>query len=381
MLLLDGMEPLQSDYDFEKGAIKDPALRTLITELGRRNPGLCVITTRVAAPELSRYPQTCQQIDLETLSAEAGAMLLKVRGTQGSDEALQQATAAFGFHALAINLLATYLHEIPGHPIAAAAALPDLPNVPEAKGKHPRRIMAAFAEKLGKVAATELLHLLGLFSRPAELQAIAAVIAKPPIPNLTDKLTGVREAAFLQACETLRRYKLLAPASSHSPDTLDCHPLVREHFGEKLRQQNPAAWQEAHRRLYEYYKNLPAKELPDTLEEMEPLFAAVAHGCQAGIHQKVIDEVYWPRINRSGEYFSMKKLGAFGADLAAVSNFFEKPWSKPASGITDADKPLVLNWAGLFLRALGRLAEASQPMQAGMEASAQKEDWVGAAQD
>lgn len=375
LLLLDGMEPLQSAYDFETGAIKDPALRTLIAELGRRNSGLCVITTRVAVPELSRYPQTCQQIDLEKLSAEAGTMLLKVRATQGSDEALQQATTDFGFHALAINLLATYLHEIPGHPIAAAAALPDLPNIPEAKGRHPRRIMAAFAEKLDKVAATELLHVLGLFSRPAELQAIAAVIAKPPIPNLTDKLTGVRDAAFLQACETLRRYKLLAPASSHNPDTLDCHPLVREHFGEKLRQQNAAAWKEAHRRLYEYYKNLPAKELPNTLEEMEPLFAAVAHGCQAGRHQEAEVDVFFKRIRRGHEGYTVLKLGAIGTDLSVLSNFFDVPWSQPNGDLKDNIKVVVLGWAGFNLRMLGRLREAIHPMHAGLEQLIKERKW------
>ncbi len=386
LLLLDGMEPLQSAYDFEAGAIKDPALATLITELGRRNPGLCVITTRVGVPELSRYPQTCQQIDLEKLSAEAGAMLLKVRGTQGSDEALQQATANFGFHALAINLLATYLREIPGHPIVAAAAIPDLQNVPEkkgrpfdaAQGRHPRRIMAAFADKLGKVAATELLHVLGLFSRPAELQAIAAVIAKPPIPNLTEPLTSVRDAAFLQACATLRRYKLLAPTSSHNPDTLDCHPLVREHFGEKLRQQNPAAWKAAHSRLYEYYKNLPAKELPDTLEEMEPLFAAVAHGCQAGRHQEVLDDVYYKRMVR-GHTYIIHTLGAINTTISSLYCFFDTPWQKPVPELVDEGKAYILNVSGYCLKALGLFHEAAQAMKAGMEASVALKDWEGAA--
>ena len=33
LLLLDGMEPLQSGYDFERGVIKDPALAMLVTEL------------------------------------------------------------------------------------------------------------------------------------------------------------------------------------------------------------------------------------------------------------------------------------------------------------------------------------------------------------
>ena len=84
---------------------------------------------------------------------------------------------------------------------------------------------------------------------------------------------------------------MLAPESKHRSDTLDAHPLVREHFGKHLKQEYPAAWREGNNRLYEYYK-ASAKELPDTLQEMAPLFAAVMHGCQAGRHQEALVEVY-----------------------------------------------------------------------------------------
>jgi len=46
LLVLDGLEPLQSTHDFEEGKIKDPALSILVTRLAKENPGLCVITTR-----------------------------------------------------------------------------------------------------------------------------------------------------------------------------------------------------------------------------------------------------------------------------------------------------------------------------------------------
>ena len=105
------------------------------------------------------------------------------------------------------------------------------------------------------------------------------------------------------ALNHLRELRLIAQKDEHNPDTLDCHPLIREHFGERLQQQNPNAWKEAHVRLYEYYKNLPEKELPDTLQEMEPLFAAVMHGCLAGKHQEAFDDVYWKGISRGNEGF------------------------------------------------------------------------------
>ncbi|NIM99904.1 MAG: hypothetical protein GTO24_18085 [candidate division Zixibacteria bacterium] len=155
--------------------------------------------------------------------------------------------------------------------------------------------------------------------------------------------------------------------------------MIREHFGDKLRNENPEGWKEAHKRLYHYYKDLPDKELPDTLEEMEPLFAAVAHGCRAGLHQETLDDVYWKRICRSEKAFINNELGAFGADLAALSNFFDKPWSHPAAGLTEEVKAVVLSWAAFGLGAQGRLHEAIQPFKAGLEMRIKQEVWKSAA--
>jgi tetratricopeptide (TPR) repeat protein len=382
LLLLDGLEPLQSGHDFEKGKIKDAALSTLVTELAKSNNGLCVITTRENIAEIERYAARCEQINLEHISPEAGCALLRVRRVQGTDEELERLSGAFGNHALALTLLAEYLRQFEGHPAEKGFAIPDL-EVPEAKGRHARRLMEAFAQQFSPASGTgtelELLQVLGLFNRPAPREAIARVMQAPAISGLTDRLAKLGEAEWLRLLHKLREVKLLAREYQHRPDTLDCHPLVREHFGEKLRQQNPAAWKEAHSRLYEYYKNLPAKHLPDTLEEMEPLFAAVVHGCRAGRHQEALDDVYWKRIKRGNEHYSMKKLGAFGADLSALSNFFEILWSQPASGLKENYKAFALSCTGFALRALGRLREAAQPMQVGLELRIKQEAWENAA--
>ncbi|MCP4695790.1 MAG: hypothetical protein GY862_02915, partial [Gammaproteobacteria bacterium] len=219
--------------------------------------------------------------------------------------------------------------------------------------------------------------------------------------GLTEDLKELSSAQWAYALLHLRDLRLLAaenfsrktnfplfsPASQKGTDFsrdktkfLDCHPLVREHFGEKLRNSNPAAWREAHTRLYEYFKNIP-KEQPDTLEEMDFLYMATGHGCQAGRHQEAMEEVYWPRIQRKDEFFSTSKLGAFGTDLAALAGFFDTPWDRPAAGLTDEGKAAVLGWAGFELRALGRLREAAQPMQAGLEVRVKREDWKNVAAD
>ncbi|MCP5105536.1 MAG: tetratricopeptide repeat protein [bacterium] len=103
------------------------------------------------------------------------------------------------------------------------------------------------------------------------------------------------------------------------------------------------------------------------LDGMEPLFAAVAHGCRAGLHHEVKYDVFWDRIKRGNEHYNTRKLGAFGAHLSALSHFFEVPWSRPASGLLDRDKAFILSWSAFGLRAVGRLREASQAMKATLE--------------
>lgn len=377
LLVLDGLEPLQSPYEYERGKIKDPGIATLLSELARDNNGLCVITTREAVADLSSFTETTCRRDLEQISAEAGRALLRISGVQGSDAELEAATGEFGNHALALSLLGVYLQDIKGHHISHASDIPDL-DIPDEKGRHPRRMMAAFEKRFGEGAEVELLKILGLFDYPAEGGAIAALRAAPHIANLTEHSTGLSEAEWLLLLQKLRDKKLIAPQSKYEPDMLDAHPIFKEHFGEQLRNNSLEAWKEAHGRLYEYYKN-QAKEYPDTIEEMLPLYRAVAHGCRAGRYQEAAVDVYRQRILRGEEAFSIKKLGAFGVELAAISGFFEKSWSQPVAGLRDDLKSWFLNEAGFDLRALGRLKEAEQLMKAGLDAYIAQKDWINVA--
>jgi len=235
--------------------------------------------------------------------------------------------------------------------------------------------MAAFEERWGESPALQVLRILGLFDRPAEVAAVAAVRRPPAIAGLADQLQNLTEREWLEVLENLRQHNLVAPRSRHNLDTLDCHPLVREHFGEKLKTDSATAWKEAHSRLYEYYKAVPKKEFPDTLEEMEPLYAAVVHGCRAGRYQEAMEEIYWLRVLRSNEHYSWKKLGSFGSDLAAISGFFEDAWHQTVTPLADDYKGLALNQAGLYLHALGRLVEAAQPLKASLDAAISRQDW------
>ncbi len=260
LLVLDGMEPLQWGGAGDPGRIKDPALQMLVTGLARDNPGLLVITTREPVADLTDHPGTAESRNLEQISAAAGRALLRVRGVRGGDAELERLSAAFGNHALAVSLVAAWLQAVPGHPASAALDLPDLPEVPVAQGRHPRRVLAAFAARFGEGPEIELLRLLGLFDRPAGSGPIAALRAPPPIPGLTGHLAALSEVDWLRLIARLRRLALLAPAGHHDPEALDAHPLVRTHFAETLHRDHPEAWKAGHDRHNQYYKSSAGRD-------------------------------------------------------------------------------------------------------------------------
>ncbi|MFC1793300.1 TIR domain-containing protein [Planctomycetota bacterium] len=366
LLILDVMEPLQYPPGEMYGFLKDKTMPGLLKNLVRNMNGLCIITSRCKVEDLKTTEGKASLTEeLENLSEQAGMAVLKSYDLKGKDEEFIETSNEFKGHALALHLAGSYLKAFHKGDIKQRGEIPKL-TMEEKKGGHARRVMESYEKWFAETNKAELdvLNLLGLFDRPAVKEAIDVLKAEPAIPGLTDSLQDISNHDWQNTLNHLRELHLIAKKDETDPDTLDCHPLIREHFGEKLQKQNPEAWKQAHARLYEYYKDLPEKELPDTLEEMEPLFAAVMHGSLAGKHQEALVDVYWKRIDRGYEHYSTARLGAFGADLSCLSNFFERLWDKPASSLTEDVKPFVLSWSGYALRAVGRLSEAAQPMKA-----------------
>ena len=376
VLVLDGLEPMQYADNANRGELKDRALRALLKSLAGRNTGLCIITTRIAVHELSdRYAAFVVSHKLENLAPGDGVKLLQSLGVKGQPAELNKAVNEYGRHALALNLLGNVLRLRYDGDVHKRDTLKALVKPTGNKGsRHAFKVMQAYAEWFAGEPELDLLHLLGLFDHPIE-QEVLQVLWDAQIPDLTK---GINEDDWLEAIAALREEHHLLSQHDDSND-FDCHPLIREYFGEQLKVQQPIAWQQAHETLYHYYKALPEKELPDTLEEMQPLFSALVHSCAAGLHQQALDEVYWPRIQRKSEFYIVKKLGAFSDDLAIMAHFFTTPWHTPTKGLGEMWQAGMLNCAGFDLRALGRLREALEPMQASLDILAKEEDWKQAA--
>ena len=423
LIILDGLESMQ---DAKSGELYDDGLRALLCKLAAHNPGLCLVTTRMHLPELAVWQQsTAPEWKLASLTNEAGAALLTKLGVNGTKQEKCDLSSRVKGHALSLALLGRYLDRVHHGDIRRVDRV-DFKNVNEKEqGGHAFRVIAAYERWFVESkcnAELAILRVLGLFDRPATPDCFA-VLLDPPIPRLTDAVAALNEDDWNEATtrlveldlveklpwESVRYFGysekiakkameagkqniafpigkpiLFEPQQSFPgiQDSLDTHPLIRAYFAKQLKETAAKKWKVAHGRLFEYLRN-SVPYWPEGLEGLQPLYHAVVHGCQAKKYQPALVEVYSNRICRGtsglSAYYSARKLGAVGADLAALACFFTRYWTETVRGLTRDPKSELLNEAAYRLSALGRLSEAREPMQVSMELDKINRKWKGAA--
>ena len=416
LLILDGIEPLQYPPGPMGGQLRAPGVQTLLRRLATTDDGsaegrLCVLTTREPVADIAEYERgpdglwgRSVRVNLGNLTEDAGAALLHHAGARRAgaaeippdDAELRGASREVDGHALTLSLLGRFLHRAHQGDVRRRDLVEFRQADSTIQGGHTFRMLAAFEKwfaKGGVFGARRLavLRLLGLFDAPADSGCFAVLRAVPVITGLTDPLftPGVETATGQSSLQPLAEEEWNEVVSflpdfgllSHFTCTdsrgrvLDCHPLIREYFANQVATRTPDAGCLAHRRLYEHLRDSTEYQ-PDTLEGLEPLFQAVAHGCLANMHQQALDDVFYTRINRA-QGFEWKKLGAFSATLSTVACFYERPWTAIAPNLAvdfRDSRGFLLNEAGLCLRALGRLDEAVEALRSGLDAAVELKD-------
>ncbi|MEB4589765.1 TIR domain-containing protein [Candidatus Thiothrix sp. Deng01] len=396
LLILDGLEPLQE----HSGELREQGMKSLLRYLSTSNwNGLCLITSRINFRDIRIDGSRVCSLHLERLSSEAGSALLRGKNLHGPEQEFYDAVESVQGHALSLTLLGNALAELYGGDLTKRK------RIRLSKDNHATSLMAFYEHKLKATPELMILYLLGLSDRALHPDTVNLLLAPDNSPwyadlfsvrhrNKYEKLLApirdLDEGGRKQAFHRLENMELIFNTKPGKADTeankkilsedyaFDCHPLIHEYFGQRFKQSWKEAWSMAHERLYRHYRD-SAKDLPDTLGEMEPLFAAVMHGCQAGKAQQAMDEVYWPRIRRKDDAYISKVLGAIPTSLAILSNFFVKTWNEPLPKLSSETKADVLSWAGYRLRALGRLEAAKEPLATSLAMYEAWADWTNAA--
>jgi hypothetical protein len=174
LLVLDGLESFQNPPGPQEGRVREPSLQALLRELAAFNTGLCVITTRTSVADIADHEGTSAlRRDLEHLSSDAGAKLLRALGVKGQEAELRRASNEFSGHCFALTLLGSYLTDAYNGDIRSRGEVSGHLAHDVRQGVHARRVMESYQTWLGEGPEPSVLRMLGLFDRLNEAEAMA----------------------------------------------------------------------------------------------------------------------------------------------------------------------------------------------------------------
>lgn len=366
LLIFDGLEPLQYAENLQtmNGELQDTALKEFLACF-RRMAGnsFILLSSRQPLVELKKWQsENYLSMDLQTLPHEDGEKLLKSLGVIGNKKERLAISKDLNGHALSLVLMGHLLSEYHQGDPRYVKELPPLTSAhgdsdAEKDSRHALRVLDYY-DGLQDAASRCFLQLLGLFDRPMNADEKRELLAKADHVALLRALTDAEWKKLEQRLEN--NGLLLGKKGNFGRLEWDTHPIIRTFFSEKFKNGYPERFKQAHLILFDYYQKLPEKEFPDTLEEMQPLYQAVAHGCLAGEHQQAFSKIYCNRINRNQERgYSFHNLGDYSQNITALAMFFTLNWKQFAQiNLSYEEKSLLSKTTAHCLMTQQRLSEA-----------------------
>jgi hypothetical protein len=294
-VVLDGTEVAQHEAGPWLGRFIHPELGRLLEELASAPlPGVVVLTTRFPLPTLERR-RHARLVSLGGLDPASARGLLESVGVRGSEPELDEATAACGRHAKAVELLGTFLVRFRD---GEAARHRDLPAPPPAEGASDEeqkvaRVLAAFRTALPQVTQ-DILALSTAFRNPPTEGRLLEYLASGPVQAVLHQTWGRayppvadRPAGWLVGqLQELVDLRLLEHVSGQTgPDgraatVIDAHPLVRRGFEDAL---GPAGRRHSARARAGFLRGRPDRRPPATLEQAQEEVDLFHAYCDAGL--------------------------------------------------------------------------------------------------
>ena len=379
LLVLDGVEPLQHGPGPQKGQLKDQGLRALLRRFAAAPPraghGMIVLTSRLAVVDIQRFEQNAAPVvDVERLSDEAGAELLRDNDVWGVDRDLKAASRDFGGHPLALTLLASLIKETQNGDVRRRDHIRGLladPNDPHHGDAG--RVMESYEREWLADQPILLAICNSSASSTARRAATASGRCAPSLlfpgllmRSLTSATTiGCAPSCDCAKCGCSRRATL--PMLMRSTPIPWCANGSAIGYGEltKRRGKPPTAGSTticATRRTKA--KRRPS---PTSPRSITPSRTAAARGDTKRRSNKFTGPYLPSAAKQNNRVLCGQPLGAFGSDLAAMSWFFDRPYETPAAALTPVDHSWVLGNASSWLRAQGRLREALPPARATLQ--------------
>jgi tetratricopeptide (TPR) repeat protein len=223
--------------------------------------GRVLLTSRLLPRELDGLPG-CHHEELTALAPDDAVAFLRAQGiTKGTRAEIQAACEPYGYHPLALRLLAGVIardKRTPGD-VRAAKRTPVLPRL---KGKGQHHILQVAYDTLEK-RKQALLSRFAAFRSPMDYDALLAL---NPFKD---------EAPFDAALDELIERGLLLFDAEHA--RYDLHPVVRRYAYERLGDKASV-----HTQLRDYFAAVPQPEHIESLDDLAPTIELYHHTVRAG---------------------------------------------------------------------------------------------------
>ncbi|MDA8746290.1 SMEK domain-containing protein, partial [Rubripirellula amarantea] len=365
LMILDGVEPLQHPPGPNGGSLKDAGIRTLLRTIAlTRTPCTVLLTTRMPIADLDDFRQRrVKSIPLPPLDVEAARSVLASGALGATDEQLDVIANGLARHALSVQLAARFINEALDGDVTQWQET-NLTKQDAAEGGHAFRVLNSYETWFSRdqdehrgigSQLLEIVRMLGLFDRPVQRDILFRLFDSDFECELNKTLAGKDETHLRRALAKLSDLGLIqASPGNHSP--VDCHPLVRQYFANRLLEFGKSSNRKMHSVVFAELQKL-APELPANARENAILFQAVRHGKLAGKYQKAL-ELYEKRINHSTATFVWLRLGQYSDVINCMGNFVRQFPDSPIPSLEKADQRLVMNQMGCALMAAGRPRDA-----------------------
>jgi tetratricopeptide (TPR) repeat protein len=374
LIILDGLEQMQkgriSGEQF--GCMQHRECSEMLKFLAdTKVDGLCLITTRYPLTDINSYERTVyQKKDIVRLSDEDGRRLFKKVGVKGSQEQIDSVITEYDGHALSLTLLSGYLVKDFGGDITKAKDIPAFHSDKEAGGKA-HRILLWYAKQLNKEQQA-FMKIFSLFRKAITEKDFEGVFRAQMETKINQPLIQMSEFSFKRMVDNLSDRRLI---SKDQDNTYSTHPLIKSYFDSIFDADDKKL---CHKRIYHYFgENAPDE--PETLDQMQPLFEQVYHGCASGLYDEVCPKVYRDKIRRGEEHFITHNLGAWETDLSLVRTFFPDGDLSKMPLVNDRNaQSWLLAVAGLALLSTGRPKEAEELLIKKTDMLIEDKDWKNA---
>lgn len=280
--------------------------------------GRVLLTSRLFPRELDNLAG-CRRQDLEAMVTEDTVTFFHAEEIHGTRAEIEEVCAPYGYHPLALRLLAGVVAKDKRNPgnIEVARRYPVLP---ELKGKEQHHILQVAYDTLSKPKRT-LLSRIAAFRSPMTYETLA-------IFN-----TWQSERGFDAALDELAMRNLLF--LDRQQGRYDLHPIVRQYAYDRL-----ADKKGVHTRLQDYFSGMPAQDegRVHSLDDLAPVVELYHHTVHAGRYDEAWDLFH----GRLAEllYF---RFGAYQTCIELLQGLFPDGESSPPRLARPRDRAGVLN--------------------------------------